>query len=148
MTDFIIDEMIIRECDSFTAPDGRRTFRSLDFISSFIESKHRLGLNDTIEKKYRNYQKKIKDDNIFSTAFSPILINAILRNDKIIKVSGTPGNYNSIRAKKCDIHFVGVSVQLGGIFVTNDKPLKDNIENQGLNSQFTTVKIEDAKNQL
>ena len=55
MTDFIIDEMVIRECDSFTAPDGTETFRSLDFMSSFIESKHRLGLNDTIEKKYRNY---------------------------------------------------------------------------------------------
>jgi len=148
MTDFIIDEMVIRECDSFTAPDGTETFRSLDFMSSFIESKHRLGLNDTIEKKYRNYQKTIKDAGIFTTPLSSRIINRILRNDKIIKVSGTPGNYNSIRAKKCDIHFVGVSIQLRGILVTNDEPLKNNIENQGLNSQFSTVKIEDAKTQI
>ncbi len=60
MTDFIIDEMVIRECDSFTAPDGTETFRSLDFMSSFIESKHRLGLNDTIEKNIEIIRKESK----------------------------------------------------------------------------------------
>ena len=54
MKDFIIDEMIIRECESLTDPDGKQTFRSLDFMSSFIESEHRIGLNDIIEKK-RNH---------------------------------------------------------------------------------------------
>jgi len=148
MKDFIIDEMVIRECTSLTDPYGNETFRSLNFISSFIESGNRLGLNEKIEKKYRDYQQTIKESKNFFVPIASSVINRILRSDIVIKIDGTPGNYKSVRAKKCDIQFVGVSIQLKGILVTNDQPLIDNITDQHLGSQFLTVKVEDAKEQL
>ena len=148
MADFIIDEMIIRECDSLTNPEGRHTVRSLDFITSFIESKHRLGLNKKIKQKYRDYQEEIKNSGIYSNPIVSKLINDILRSNRIIERDGTPGNYNSNRLKKCDIQFVGVSIQLGGVLVTNDEPLIENIRSQKLDSQFQVVRIDNAKNEL
>jgi len=105
MKDFIIDEMVIRECDSLTDPDGKETFRSLDFMSSFIQSENRIGLNDKIEKKYRDYQKTIKENEKFSSPIASRVINRILRSDKIIKIVGTPGKYKPIRAKKMRYSF-------------------------------------------
>jgi len=148
MKNFIIDEMVIKECDSLTDPDGNENFSSLDFMTSFIQSEHKLGLNDKIEKKYRDYQDAIKNNGIYSNPQVSRIINRVLRSNKQKKVFGTPGNYQSIRSKKCDIQFVGVSIQLKGILVTNDNPLIDNIKDQNLDSQFSTFKVENAKNEL
>jgi len=148
MKDFIIDEMVIRECDSLTDPDGNETFRSLDFMSSFIQTPHKLGLNEKIEKKYRDYQNTVKNSGIYSNPQVSRIINRILRSEKQRKVFGTPGNYKSIRSKKCDIQFVGVSIQLKGTLVTNDNPLIKNIHEQGLDTQFTITKVDNAKAEL
>jgi hypothetical protein len=148
MSDFIIDEMIIRECDSLKDPQGNHTIRSLDFITSFIQSSHRLGINKKIVRKLREYQDEIKNTGIYSNPMLSALINDMMTSNKIIERDGTPGNYNPIRIKKCDREFVGVSIHLNGIFVTNDQPLIDNIRSQNLQSQFTTVNINDAKNKL
>ena len=148
MTDFIIDEMIIRECDSMTDPDGNETFRSIDFFSSFVQSNHRLGVNEKIEKKYRDFQKQIKSSNQYTNPQLSRMINRILRSDRTVKVDGIPRNYQATRVKKCDIQFVGVSLQLHGVFVTNDQPLKDSIVNQGLDSEISLTSIEDAKSKL
>ena len=148
MTDFIVDEMVIRECDSMTDPDGDETFRSLAFLSSFIQSNHRLGVNEKIEKKYRDFQKQVRSSNRYTNPHVSRIISRILRSDRIVKVDGTPRNYQSIRAKKCDIQFVGVSLQLRGVFVTNDQPLKNNIISQGLDSEISLTNIEDANSRL
>lgn len=148
MTDFIIDEMVIRECDSLKDPQNNHTIRSLDFITSFIQSNHRLGLNKKIERKIREYQEEVKNRGIYSNPILSVLINDILRSTKVIERDGTPGNYNPIRIKKCDKEFVGVSIHLNGTFVTNDQPLIDNIMEQNLQTQFTIARIDDAKNML
>lgn len=148
MKNFIIDEMIIRECHSLKDADGNENFDSLDFITSFIQSDHKVGLNGKIEKKYRDYQKSIKQNGEFVSPQASKIINRILRSDKKRETFGIPGNYKPIRTKKCDAQFVGVAIQLNGILVTNDQPLIDSIISQNLNSQFTTVKVNDAKNQL
>lgn len=146
MKNFIIDEMVIRECDSLKDPNGVETFSSLDFVTSFIESPHKLGINDKIEKKYRNYQDEIKNRGIYSNPTLSAIINKILRSDKIREVDGMPGRF--VGPKKCDVQFVGVSIQLNGILVTNDEPLIQSINDHNLQSSFKTVKSVRAKNEL
>lgn len=148
MTDFIIDEMVIRECDSQTDTTGKRNIRSLDFMTSLIQSNHRVALNKKIERKYRDYQQMIKNTGIFSNPTTSNIINDMLRSDKRIDRDGTPGKYKPCRVKKCDREFVGVSIHTRGKFVTNDKKLVTNIKKQNLGKQFTTVTIDDAKNHL
>lgn len=148
MTDFIIDEMVIRECNTMEDPDGNHTVRSLDFLTSFIESSHRLGLNKKIERKYRDYQEEVNRRRLFSNPWFSKLINDILRSDKVIERVGTVGSYKSIRIKKCDSQFVGVSIQLRGTLITNDEPLIENIKKQNLESQFRVARIDNAKNEL
>lgn len=148
MTDFIIDEMVIRECNSMEDPDGNHTIRSLDFITSFIQSKHRLGINKKIERKFRDYQEEVMNQGKFSNPWFSKILNDMLRSDKIIERDGTPMNYQSNRVKKCDVQFVGVSIQLKGILVTNDIKLIKNIINQKLDSQFKVIEIKNAKAEL
>lgn len=128
--------------------DEQEDFTSLDFMTSFIKSEHKIGLNKTIECKYRDYQKSISSKQEFVSPIASKIINRILCSDKIREVDGTPNSYVPIRVKKCDIQFVGVSIQLNGILVTNDKPLIDAIESQNLTSQFTTTQISTAKTHL
>ena len=145
MTDFIIDENIVMESHSLTDVHGKESFLSLAFITAFIQSTHRLALNDKIETKYRDFQDEIKNKGLYSSPIVSKIINRLIKGN-IIKVQGIQDEFVGI--KKCDKEFVGVSRQVRGTLVTNDQNLILKIKEHKLDKEFKTVMIKDAKSEL
>lgn len=142
LTDYIVDENVILDAwrgkrfDSYAGAEKQ-------FITSFFRSAHRLAYDEEIKQKIIRMRKvTFKDNEFLDNSVVPMLTKLIHDSSRAIPYSGIKTDFQGV--KKCDKHFVGVTLQSQGILVTNDEKLRKAITDDPVVSKCRHMTPEDA----
>lgn len=139
----IIDENVIIDAWRGTQENGNPAFTERHFVYAFFDSLKKLAYNEEIKKKIIKLKDaRFKDTKYLDNSIVPILTKLIHDSIRATPFFGISTNFKGV--KKCDEHFVGVTLQSQGILVTNDQPLHDAIDKDNLVSKCTHVNPKDG----
>lgn len=141
MTRFVIDEVVLQ--NAYVGKDSRGNIDriSTKFILHFCDSPHKLALNSTIKGKYHKLSDKMAGQKILLNV--PSLLHQLLLASNRLEYFEN-GTIDFEGPKKCDKEFVKVTKESQGILVTEDGPLINVIQQNGLSDLVKVKKISDA----
>lgn len=123
MTDYAIDQNVVYDAWRGRKADKSPAIFENKFVYGFLLSKHRLLLNSVIQKKFTDMEKiEMKNDEFHDPFIVPMLMKLIFTDGRAEYATETPVSQKLI--KKCDQHYVAVTIDKNGILVSHDGPLK------------------------
>jgi hypothetical protein len=140
MNSYAIDENIIYDARRGKNIDNDPAFLEKKFIYNFLPSEHKLLLNSTIKKKITDMEHiPLKDTQYEDSMIVPMLMKLIVNSPRAEYATETPVSQELV--KKCDNHYVAVTIDKKGILVSHDGKLKEKLaEHKELNCNCMEVK--------
>ncbi len=143
MTDYAIDQNVILDAWRGKKADRSSAIYEGKFVYGFLFSNHRLLLNSTIEKKFTAMKNiQMQDDEYPDPMIVPMFMKLIFADDRAEYATETPVSQELI--KKCDKHYVAVTMDKNGILVTHDEPLKNAIQKHDELKSCNCINSEEA----
>ena len=126
MNSYAIDENIIYDARRGKNVDNDPAFLEKKFIYNFFPSEHKLLLNSTIKKKITDMEHvSLNDTQYEDSMIVPMLMKLIFDASRAEYATETPVSEELV--KKCDNHYVAVTIDKKGILVSHDGKLKEKL---------------------
>jgi len=127
MNNYAIDQNVVLDAWRGRKADKSPAIYEGKFVYGFLSSSHKLLLNSTILNKFTAFSKTpMQNDEFPDPIIVPMFMKLIFNYERTEYATETPVSQELI--KKCDKHFVAVTMDKEGILVTHDEPLKDAIQ--------------------
>ena len=126
MNSYAIDQNIIYDARRGKKLDKSPALNEKKFIYDFLPSEHKFLLNSTIKKKFTDMEHvEMKDTQYEDSMIVPMFMKLIIDGKRTEYATEDPVPQELI--KKCDNHYVAVTLDRNGIFVSHDGKLKDKL---------------------
>jgi hypothetical protein len=143
MTDYAIDQNIIYDAWRGKKIDKTPALFEKKFIYDFLPSAHKLLLNSTIEKKFTSMKNiKMEDTQYADSMIVPMFMKLIFSDHRVEHATENPVTEQLI--KKCDNHYVAVTLDKKGILVTHDGKLKTALQSHQNLKECNCMEIQEA----
>lgn len=143
MNSYAIDQNIVFDAWRGKKLDKSPALLEKKFIYDFFPSDHKLLLNSTIEKKFTDMQNiRMEDVQYADSMIVPMLMKIIFSDERAEYATEIPVSQKLI--KKCDSHYVAVTLDKKGILVTHDRKLKTAIQKHSELKECKCLEVKDA----
>jgi len=142
MTDYVIDEMVVRNAWHGKKPDKSNADGELKFLADVFYNNYHVSVSQKIRSKFN----KFRDDHQQITAGvnDLVLKNFIkLLHDSSRCTITEPTKTDFKGVKKCDNEFVGVALKTKSILVSADSGIKDAISKDPVAKKVKCLTVEE-----
>ena len=143
MTEYVIDENVIRNAWHGKKADGSDAFEEMKFLADLFSCNGHLNLSEKIRKKFNKFRKGTENNtkgvnDLMLSKFIKLMYN----QSKCLVTEPIKTDFQGV--KKCDNEFVGVALKTNSVLVTADEKLKAAIEKDKIAKKIRCVTVEET----
>lgn len=143
MTSYAIDENVIYDARRGKKIDKSPALLEKKFIYDFLPSDHKLLLNSTIKQKFSKMANvELQDTQYEDSMIMPMFMGLIVNNTRTEYATETPVSQTLV--KKCDNHYVAITLDKKGILVSHDEKLREALQQHKELKKCNCLEVVDA----
>lgn len=143
MTEYVIDENVVRNAWHGKKADGSDAFEEMKFLADLFSCNGHLNISEKIRKKFNKFRKGTENNTKgVNDLMLSIFIKLMYNQSKCLVTESIKTDFQGV--KKCDNEFVGVALKTNSVLVTADKKLKTAIEKDKIGKNIRCVTVDET----